>query len=182
MNIDFKTLKDELSKNPGILLDELAKKIGKSFWIQSEVIKKLLQNEANESLSSLKKELLKDEGNKNTELSDEQLDSLLAVISWWKELIQQLSKKEIEELKEELSHFTPENAFVERFFSKNLVLRAKNPQFFPDHISWACLWILNSTEKLIHLLFLLWKGMVQAPFHIYLIVSGKWECESFSKI
>lgn len=182
MAFDLEKIKEELRKNPWVMLDDLADKIGTAFWIRAEIIKKLLSKKASESLSWLKKELLKEKKLSKTTLSEWNLEKLLTVIAWAKEFITSLSQKEILELKQELKKFSPddyEKYLTEKYLPKNLILRAKNPQNFPDHITWACLWIVNSAQKVVELLYMIGKWILQTPYHVYIIVSWKGEYKNW---
>ena len=182
MALNFFKLREELSRNPSMMIDDLAKKIGETFGVRTEVIKRLLQEEATESRVSLRKELAKNFDKGTKELSDEELEKLLVVIAWGKDLIKNLSRKEIEELKIEVTKFTPSSGLIEKYLPQNLITRAKVPIHLGDHITWACLGIVNSAQKIVELLFMIGKWILMAPYHIYLIVNWEWECDTWERL
>lgn len=187
MSLDIEKIKRELKNNPGIMLDELAKKIGdayREYGLGSENIKKLLQSKTWESLEELKNILHSSEWK---EMSDSEMDKLLTIIKWGKEFIKSLSKKEIEELKWALSqieNFVPDEDMylTVKYLPKNLIYRAQNPSHLWDHITWACLWIANSTQMVIDFLLKLGKWIIQSPYHIYLITKWEAQYDGFKRI
>lgn len=155
------------------LLEELAWKISKEFWIDITQVKDLINSKTEAKLDNL----MLDIWNK---------ENLLNVILWAREVIQKASKEEIDLLKGKIDKlaYNPENniyvsnKFIwDRFFDK-----AKNPKNIGDNIIWASIWIINSTEDLIKVLYNIWAWVIKTPYHIYMIVKWKAKYENFKKI
>jgi hypothetical protein len=60
--------------------------------------------------------------------------------------------------------------------------KAYNPQNFWDQIIGAWVGIFDTSEAIILFTYWLWKWVLLTPYHLYLILTGKWEYEWFSKI
>ncbi len=146
------------------LLNELAQKISKEFWVDINKIKELISSKTGSNLEWLK-------------LSIKQKDNLSNVISWAKEVIEKASKEQIDLLKWKIEKdkYNPENNIylTNKFIPKKLMDKAMHPQNLWDNLIWASIWLINSTEEIIKVLYNIWTGMLKAPYHIYLIATGK---------
>lgn len=187
MSFDLEKIKEELSKNPGIMLEELTQRISQAFWIRADVIRDILKNESLKNLSSLRKELSNWEvlSKDNQILSQEDIEKLITVIKWAREFIKTLSKQEIQDLKKELDWINIwdlEDYISSKILPRSLIIRAQNPQTVGDQITGACIWIINSTQKIVEFLYLLWKWIIKTPIDIYLIISWKGEYPTWKRI
>ena len=170
------------------LLEKLSLEISSDFSISEKLAKKLLYK-THLSLSELKDEIYLDQDEKleNKDKFDEQkLEKLFFSISWIKEIIENASKLEIEELKQVLENSDflklDDNQLIKKFFSKQLIDRAKNPKNISDQIMWASLWITNSTIIITDTLYNIWRGFITSVPDLISILSWKWEIESIKKV
>jgi hypothetical protein len=63
-----------------------------------------------------------------------------------------------------------------------LVEKAKNPEKFHEHILWFTLWTANSIIAITDALYQIGVGIIKAPYHLYLVVSGKWEVDGIKEV
>ncbi len=175
--------RESLSTNPDIdtknLLNKLASEIAKKYGLDINQVKKLIQSKTWSKLDNLKSMVWS---------SGETIDlaEFKNVITGAKDVIEKASKDEIELLKWtiEKTNLTPEKDIYlsNKFVSNQLMERAQNPQNIWDNIIGAWVWILNSTEAVIKLLYNIGAWIAKTPYHIYLVVSGKSEYEWFKNI
>ena len=173
--------KEELEK-------KLAKEISSDFSISEKLAKKFIY-ETHLSLEDFKKQLQK-EKIKNNELKEkltkQKVEKLYFAILWAKKLIEDLSKKDLEKLKNilEKKEFViwEVEEVLEKIFSKNLIGKAKNPNNISEHIMWASLWILNSTVVIWELLYSIWIWILKTPSDLYAVFTNTWEIDSLKKI
>jgi hypothetical protein len=155
------------------LLDKLARKIAKEFWIDIIKVKELISSKTWSKLEDLK-------FNVNNK------ENLLNVISWARDVIAKASRDEIDLLKwniDKLSYNPENNIYLsDKFIPKKLIDKAKNPQNLWDNIIWASIWLINSTEEVIKVLYNIWAWVIKAPYHIYLIATWKAKYEGFKRI
>lgn len=167
------------------LLQELAIDISREFWIEQKTAKKLIQTTTSESLDSLKAEIEQSEWKEIPSLDTQKLHKLAFTISWAKELIEKISQAEISVLKKEL--FWEENISEytktsEKYFPKSLIDTAKNPKLPHQHILGFTLGILDSFLPTVEALYQIGIWTIKAPYHIYMIVTGKWKTHSFKNL
>ena len=158
------------------LLQSLALKISKEFWINISEVKEFIKWDTLWNL-----EWLKDSLGQNID-STEFRNAILHA----REYISKLSKKNREALKKliELDESSPENFkyhLTSTYFSK-YTYRALNPETFSDHILWVWLGILDTTEAVILFLYGLGKWILVTPYHLYLIISWKAKFDIWRKI
>jgi len=161
------------------LLNDLAQKIAKEYGIDVTEVKKLINSKTETKLDTLKNLV-----STGKEVIDTQ--ALQNVIAWAKDVIEKASKEKIQVLKWhiEKDEITPRDDFylTTKFIPSDMYTRAKVPQNLGDNIIWAGIGIINSAEATVELLYKIGAWIVQAPYHVYLIVSGKGEYESWKKI
>lgn len=165
-----------------LLLSNLKKEVSINFWINTEQIAKIIKNESLISLEKLKIELQ----NQNKILSKEEINILYNKLNKIKILIEETSKNEINNLKEEISknneikNYKPtENNFL---FSRKMINKVKNPEKPHEHLLWLSLGITNSAFTIGQTIFKIWFGILKSPYDLYLILSWKWELENLKNI
>ena len=166
------------------LLNELALDIANKFWIDKEKTEKLIKSETLASLDSLKNELKQDIHNENN-LDNKEIEKLFFTLKWALEIIENSSKIEIKTLKEDVERTINIEDFknhIEDYLPAKLIEKAKNPNNIHEHILWVALWSANSIIATIDILYKIWKGIIQTPYHLYLIVIWKAKTESFKNI
>ena len=190
MSLDSNKLWERLDKNPNPLLKELLKKISDIYWIKINSLKKLVEAESKKWLEWLKSQISSIENSNERELlnnlSRKELERLFFALEHAHEIISKTSEENIKNLKKQLEKdwFFPEKYFYlsNKFLSQNLIASAKNPKNVYEHILWACLWSINSIEKVvtitIELLIWIWKWI----YDLYLIAIWKWKYDNFKKI
>lgn len=175
-------IKEELKKNPSLMLDELLKKISEKYWVKLENIKLLSLVESKKWLEWLKNQLKNidkesDDWLKN--ISEEKLKEIFFALKWAKEIISKISEKERNTLKEELDcnndAINKQKYLSDKLLPTKLIYRAKNPKNVRDNILWMCLWVINSGEIIISvsvdLLIWIWKWL----YDLYLVWTWKAE-------
>ncbi len=166
------------------LLEELVLDIAKKYWIDKEDTKDLIKKETLTWIDSLKKEIQKKnyEGKK---LNESELENLFFTLKWALEIIENSSKIEIKSLREDVEKYINIDDFknrIEDFLPPNLVFKAKNAEKLHEHILWFALWSANSILTTVEYLYQIWKWIILAPYHLYMIISWKSETESFKDI
>lgn len=175
--------KESISQKPQIdtknLLNTLAAEIAKKYGLDINQVKKLIQSKTWSKLDSLKSMV----GSSGESIDVAEFKN---VIAGAKDVIEKASKDEIELLKWtiEKTKLNPEKDIYlsNKFISSSLIERAQNPQNLWDNIIGAGIWILNSTEKFVALLYNIWAGIGKTPYHIYLLVSWKADYDWFKNI
>ena len=163
------------------LLSELSEDISKDFWINEKTVKQLTELKTENGLDWLKSDIIKSgisEEQKDllNKLWDNKLEKLFFTIKWTIDVISKASQNKLDVLKIELNeNFSPWKTWIEDRLPKNIVSRIKNPKNLWDNIIWAAIWTVNSLQKTVETLYNIWKGVVQAPYHIYLIM--KWDAK-----
>lgn len=170
------------------LLLELSKDVSKSFWITTETAERLTKLKTENWLEWLKIEIENSnlsltEKNKIKWLWDKELEKLFFTITWAKEIIKSVSENKLDVLKKEVEpHFIPSKTWLEHRLPINLITRINEPKNLWDNIIWACIWTINSWITTVQFLYNLWKWAIQAPYHVYLLVTWKAEIESLKKV
>jgi hypothetical protein len=101
-------------------------------------------------------------------------------LKWAQEVIENYSKLEIKILRENIEQNINIEDFenhLEKILPKKLVRKAKNPKKIHEHILWFTLWTANSIIAIVDALYQIGAGIIKAPYHLYLVISGKWEVE-----
>jgi len=152
------------------LLQSLAKEIAIKFGIDVHEVKKLIENKTNTNLEGLRRSLW------NNETFN--VEALLKDVNNAKYQIENLSKDFREELKKSLhqNSFNPEqhNFYTsQKVFSHTLIQRIQNPQNLRDHLTWAGIGMIDSSEAVIFFLYWLWKWILLTPYHIYLLLTSR---------
>lgn len=176
----------ENNNNPWILekkklLDELAIDIANKFWIEKSKAKQLISEQTSSWIEWLKLELI----NQTKKLNNSELEKLFFIIKWAQELISNYSKIEIKSLKEDIEKSINIEEFknkIEEYLPATLIIKAKNPNNLHEHILGFALWSTNSILTTLEYLYKIWKWIVLAPYHIYMIISWKAETDSFKDI
>lgn len=172
-------LKEKEKIDKKMMLDNLANEISKKFKIEKTKALSLIKSETLDWLDNLKKEL------KVENLNNKQLEELFLVLKWAQEIIANASKIEIKILKEDIEKNVKIEDFVnivEKHLPPKLLQRAKNPKNIHEHILWFSLGTSNSIISIIDALYQIWAWIIKMPYHIYMIVSWKWEIKSMKKI
>jgi hypothetical protein len=176
--------------NPGILdkkrlLDELANDIAIKFWLDKEKTKKLLESDISRWLKELKNEISLSDDENLKSLKNKKVEELFFTLKWASEIIEKLSKIEIKTLKEELEKTISIEDFknhIEAYLPPKLIKKAKNPRVLHEHVLGFALWTANSIFTTTEILYKIWKWLLQTPYHIYMIITGKWKYEGFKDI
>lgn len=168
----------EIYRESSELLNKLASEISHEFWIDLNEAKRLISWDINDDLSVLK-----------NNITGNNIDSnkLQWAISKAKSQIEDLSKKHRENLKNSLDRgsYTPEKhnyTSSRKIFSEELVNRAKNPKNYKDQIIWFAIGCIDSGEAVIIYSYEFSKWILLSPYHVYLLLSWKWEYKDFSDI
>lgn len=173
------------------LLYELAQDIANKYGIEKKQAIQLIEQQTNISLDDLKKEIWENrshkESNKNHEryLDKKEIEDLFLTLNWAREVIENISKIEIKVLKETLEqniNIEDFSTHIDKYLPKKLLEKAKNPQLPHEHILWIALWSANSIYTTVDILYQIWKWILKAPYDIYIILSWKWETDSFKNI
>lgn len=163
------------------LLKKLRDDISKKYWIEKQKAEFLIKKESFISIQDLKNELQKE---KNF-LENSKLEELFKDLNNVKEILKNSSKIEISKLNSEIkNNFENKNdsTLVEKYFSKNFLKVAKNPEKPHEHLIWASLWIANSTFATFETITKIWIWIVKTPYDLYLLLSLKAELENIKKV
>jgi len=166
------------------LLEELANDIANKFWIEKNKAKELIQKDTLAWIDSLKAELNKEENN-NKKLSKKEVEKLFFTLKWALDLIENSSKIEIKVLKEDIEKSINIWDFVnitDKILPKKLVNIAKNPKAPHEHVLGFTLGTANSIIATADVLYRIWKWIIQAPYHIYMIISWSGKSDSFKDV
>jgi|GEM_PF-1348901 len=150
-------LKEYIKKNPSILLDDLAKKIAGAYGVKTEFIASFLKEETRNSLERFKdiykKEDIKEEVIQT--LSEEVVEDLYYTLEGAKQVLKDMSHEDIEFFKENLpASVTEQKKYIaNKILPQKMIVRAQNPQKFPDHITGICIGTANSCEEIIRTLY-----------------------------
>lgn len=173
------------------LLDSLALELWEKFSIDKKEALKLIKNNTFKSLDDLKQELEKN--NSKIKLSEKDIENLYISLKWAKELITNVSEIKIKTLKETIENYQDNNLEekinieefknkLEKILPEKLINKAKNPQYIHEHILWFSLGTANSIIAIADLVFQIWAWIIKSPYHIYLIISWKWELDWYKDI
>lgn len=177
MNVDIKKEANE-QINSQKLLEELSKDIAREFWIEQENTKKLLGADISKGLEDLKKEIQNSWDEKLKALDKKRVEKLFFTLKWALDVIEKSSKIEIKSLKEDMEKEINTQEFkskIEDYLPKELVYRAQNAEKIHEHILWFALGTANSLYATADILYQIGKWILQTPYHLYMILSGKWE-------
>ena len=166
------------------LLDELALDIANKFWIEKEKARELIKQETLKWIDNLKAELQKD-SKESRELDKKELEKLFFTLKWALDVIENASKLEIKVLKEEVEKSINIEEFknhAESYLPPRLIQIAKNPKAPHEHILWFALGTTNSIIATMDILYKIGKWILQSPYHLYMIVSGKAKSDSFKDV
>ena len=183
MNIE-KNNKNPWAFDEKKLLNELANDIAREFWIDKEKAEKLIKSETLVSLDSLKNELKQEKHNENN-LNNKDLEKLFFTLKWALDVIEKSSKIEIKILKEDVEKSINIEEFknhIEDYLPAKLIDKAKNPSNPHEHILWLALGTTNSLIATADILYKIWKGILQTPYHLYMIITWKAKTDSFKNI
>ena len=158
------------------LLQNLALKISKEFWIDIIEVKEFIKWDTLWNLEWLK----------NTLWKDIDTQEFQKAINRARESISNLSKKNREKLKEliEVDENSPENFhyhITEKYFSK-AQKRALYPETLWDQIIWVWLGIIDTVEAVTLFLYWLGKWILLTPYHLYLIITWKAKMDGWDKV
>jgi len=162
------------------LLEQLAIDISSKFWIDNKKAESLVKKETLEWIDSLKAELTEQQ-----DLSEKEIENLFLTLKWALEIIEKSSKIEIKSLKEDIEKSINIDDFsnnIEAYLPPTLVIKAKNPTNPHEHLLGFALWTTNSIYTTVDILLKIWKGIIQTPYHLYMIISWKAETDSFRNI
>ncbi len=155
------------------LLEELAQKIAKEFWVDVSEVKNLIWSKTLSSLEDLK-------------FSVKDKENLLSVISGARDVIEKASRDEIDLLRwniDKVAYDPEKNIYLSnKLISKRFMDRALNPKGLRDNLIWASVWLVNSAEQVVRVLYYIWTWVLKVPYHIYLIVTWRGKYEGFEKV
>lgn len=178
-------LKEKEKINQKIMLEQLAWEISKKFNIQKKEVLSLIRNNTLKWLSDLKSEIKEKWSDSINNLDNKDLEKLFLILKWAQEIIEKSSKIEIKILKDAIEKTINIDEFknnLENYLPKKLIYSAKNPKYIHEHILWFSLWTANSIISIIDALYQIWAWIIKIPYHIYLVVSWKWEFKSWKNI
>jgi len=168
-------LEKQILRESSDLLDSLARKIAKEFWIEISEAKDIISGKTTGSLDGLKQSL-----------SLERVTDFESAIQNAKISVENLSKKHRESLKNTLENtqynIEKPDYISSKIFGEKLLSKAKNPQNFWDQLIWIPMWIWESGEAIVMYSYHLWKWIILSPYHFYLILTGQWTSKDFRDI
>ena len=167
------------------LLDELANDIAHKFWIDKEKAEKLIKGETLINLEEFKIELDKEENNEEKDLNNKDVEKLFFTLKWALEVIENSSKLEIKILKDDVEKSISIEEFknhIEDYLPAKLIAKAKNPQNPHEHVLWFALGTTKSIIATADILYKIWAWLLKTPYHIYMIITWKWESNSFKNM
>lgn len=160
----------------------LKEKIEQEYGISQNDIQKFTSWDTLKNLEQFKIEMQMLNNEKIKTLSEKQIWLLFKTLS---QIQQSESKIEraslIHEVERGMSSQSPKRN-IEKYFSKNLVEKAENPQKPHEHILGFTLWAWHSILSIWESLFALWTWIIQTPYHLSLLLSWKAKTESFRNI
>jgi len=107
-------------------------------------------------------------------LTEEEKEKLFNVLKWYKKLVWNDSKNNLESLKDSIQKEISINEWdFEKILPKNILTKLENPKSVWDEILWIAFWTANSIYTTTKFLYELWTWLIKTPYHIYLIVSWK---------
>ncbi len=175
--------KEEISQK--IMLENLANEISRKFNIQKKEALSLIRNKTLEWISDLKDEIKEKWSETLNKLNNNELEKLFLILKWAQEIIENASKIEIKILKDDIEKIVNIDDIknnLENYLPKKLIDRAKNPKYMHEHILWFSLWTANSIISIIDALYQIWAWIIKTPYHLYLVISWKWEFKSWKNI
>lgn len=183
--IEVWALKDKEEKEKKLFIEKLAIEISKKYKIEKKEALSLMKNKTLESLDNLKNQLEKWWDSNLNRLNKKELEGLFLTLKWAQEIIENYSKLEIKILKKDIEWSLNIDSIknkLEDYLPPKLLEKAKNPQELHEHILWFALWTANTIVATIDALYQIWAWIIKAPYHLYLIVTWKWEIEWVEKI
>lgn len=161
------------------LLQSLAQQIASEFWIDVSEVKSLISSSTLWNLDDLKSWI---PGNETINISN-----LSYAITWAKQKIEELSKHQIDSLKNSLDSekYSPEThnyISSKKILPDSILQKAYYPQGIWDQIIGLWVGVFDSTEAVILFIYALGKWIILTPYHIFLILTGKWEYDGFKNI
>lgn len=184
-NFEAWAYKEKEKNDKKLMLEKLADEISKKFKIEKKEALLLIKNNTLDWLENLKKEIKETWSQSLNKLNNSDLERLFLILKWAQELIENSSKIEIKILKDEVEKTINIDEFknhIEDYLPSKLINKAKNPKLLHEHILWFALWSANSIIATIDLLYQIWAWIIKTPYHIYMIVSWKWEIKSMKNI
>ena len=166
-------------------LDELIIDIAKKFWMDKQKAILLLKVDISKWLQELKNEIEKQDDEKLKNLWEKELEKLFFTLKWALEVIEKISKNEIQILKKDIESSIKIEEFknnIEDYLPPNLLKKAKNPQNIHEHILGFVLGATNSILKTTEILFQIWAWILKTPYHLYMLIIGKAKTDSFKDI
>ena len=168
-----------LKAETSTLLQSLATQISQEFWIDISQVKDFISSSTLWNLDDLRSWIT---GHEGINLAD-----FNSAINSAKSKIENLSKRQIDSLKSSLDSqkYSPESheySTSQKILPENILQKAYDPQSFTDHLLGAWVGIFDSSEAVILFVYGLWKGILLTPYHIYLLLAGKWEYDGFKNI
>jgi len=168
-------LEKQILRESADLLNNLAIKIAEQFWIEISEAKNIISGKTSWNLDSLK-----------SIISGERSEAFSDAINSAKKSIEELSKTHRERLKNSLerNNFNIEKPqyISSKLFWEKLVSKARNPQWIGDQLIWIPIGIWESGEAIVIFSYQVWKWILLSPYHLYLILTGKWEYPDFKNI
>ncbi len=166
------------------MLQSLSNEISKKFWISKEEAKKMLEKKTWLSLGDFRQELEKETS--TSQLSPEQSEELFYIIDWYKKLIIEKSKLGIETLKwiisrESLPSETSGALLLKRLFPE-MMTHIHNPQNISDQMSGWIIGLVESGLTLLNICYQIGKGIIKAPYDLYLIATWRWTYDTWKRM
>lgn len=167
------------------LLNKLSEDISKNYWLEKQSAEKLIKIDTSKWIENLKKELV-DSGNNSFEnLKTREQEKLFLILKWAQESIEKNVQFEIMTLKDDIEqnlNIEDIKNNIESYLPDRLISTAKNPKMPHEHILGFALWTSNSIVAWLEWFYNIWKGIIQSPYHIYLIVKWEWELKNIKNI
>lgn len=166
------------------MLQSLSDEISKKFWISKEEAKKMLEKKTWLSLGDFRQELEK--AKSTSRLNSDQTEELFYIIDGYKKLIIEKSKLWIETLKwlvsyESLPSETSGALLLKKIFPE-MMTHIHNPQNISDQMSGWIIGLVESGLTLLNICYQIGKGIIKAPYDLYLIATWKWTYETWKRI
>lgn len=167
------------------MLQKLIEDMVKDFEIDKIKAEELVKIDSKNNREKLNSEIWKINNSRENKISNEKIEELVVKIKWYQETIENISKVEISDLKEDVEKTINIDDFkrnLEEYLPKELINSAKNPKNPHEQILWIALWTANSIFTTTEALYKIWKWLINTPYHLYLIFTWKATTDSFKNI
>jgi DNA-directed RNA polymerase subunit F len=166
------------------MLQTLSKEISQKYGITIEEAKNILEKKTSLSLNEFREELDWQKWWKN--MNENDLEELYSIVEGYKKILIEKSKFGIETLKallskETLPFETSTHTWLKEKFP-DIMKRIENPKNISDQVTGWIIWIVESGLTILTICYLIGKGIIKAPYDIYLISTWKATYDTWKRI